>query len=155
MDTAIPHRATADSDALARALALIDREVRPPVFVPTVADIARESGVTPRALQLAFRKYFHVTPSEYLRGLRLDRARQELWAGDRDDGTTVTEVAMRWGFFHQGRFAAAYRLRFGEAPHETLETVAPARRSSDTASCASTRGARSLTTEPDRGRAGT
>jgi transcriptional regulator GlxA family with amidase domain len=32
----------------------------------------------------------------------------------------VTAVAWRWGFTHMGRFAIAYRRRFGESPSATL-----------------------------------
>ncbi|MFC6258767.1 hypothetical protein ACFP5Z_17115 [Kocuria oceani] len=32
----------------------------------------------------------------------------------------MAEVAGRWGFTHRGRFAAAYRERFGENPAATL-----------------------------------
>jgi AraC-like DNA-binding protein len=32
----------------------------------------------------------------------------------------VSEVAYRWGFTHLGRFAGAYRARFGESPSQTL-----------------------------------
>jgi AraC-like DNA-binding protein len=39
---------------------------------------------------------------------------------DPGDGTTVTEVALRFGFAHTGRFAAAYRRRYGQAPSATL-----------------------------------
>ena len=31
----------------------------------------------------------------------------------------VTEVAMRWGFFRQSRFAQPYRDHFGELPSAT------------------------------------
>ena len=52
----------------------------------------------------------------YLRNLRLDRARQMLMDAP-DMG--VTRVALDCGFGHLGKFAAAYRARFGEAPSET------------------------------------
>ena len=107
----------AASGALSRALDLIEARADEPLTLP---DLASAAGVTPRALQQAFRRYLETTPSEYVRRVRLDRAHDELAAGERDDGTTVTDVAMHWGFYHQGRFAAAYRRRFGEAPHETL-----------------------------------
>ena len=34
--------------------------------------------------------------------------------------TTVTEVAMHFGFFHLGQFARDYRQAFQELPSETL-----------------------------------
>ncbi|WP_076258652.1 helix-turn-helix transcriptional regulator [Intrasporangium flavum] len=108
----------ASSTALSRALDHIEAHAADPL---TLAELADAAGVTPRALQQAFRRHLETTPSEYLRRVRLDRARRDLSLGQRDDGTTVTDVAMRWGFYHQGRFAAAYRRRFGEAPHETLQ----------------------------------
>ena len=35
---------------------------------------------------------------------------------------SVTQTAMRWGFFHLGRFAQYYRELFGETPGETLRS---------------------------------
>ncbi len=105
------------SVALSRALDLVEARVDEPLTLP---ELAAAAGVTPRALQQAFRRHLETTPSEYVRQVRLDRAHDDLAAGERDDGTTVTDVALRWGFYHQGRFAAAYRRRFGEAPHVTL-----------------------------------
>jgi AraC-like DNA-binding protein len=35
-------------------------------------------------------------------------------------GVRFADVAMRWGLVHTGRFAAAYRRKFGESPSETL-----------------------------------
>jgi AraC-like DNA-binding protein len=34
--------------------------------------------------------------------------------------TTVTEVALDWGFIHLGEFAARYRARFGVKPSDVL-----------------------------------
>jgi AraC-like DNA-binding protein len=33
---------------------------------------------------------------------------------------SVSEVAFRWGFTHLGRFAGAYKERFGVPPSQTL-----------------------------------
>jgi AraC-like DNA-binding protein len=45
--------------------------------------------------------------------------REELKASG-PDSVTVTQVAGRWGFVHLGRFASAYRRKFGESPSATL-----------------------------------
>ncbi|MGR7000479.1 helix-turn-helix domain-containing protein [Yinghuangia aomiensis] len=49
----------------------------------------------------------------------LARAHDDLRGAD-PAATTVTEVSLRWGFAHQGRFAAAYRRRYGVPPSTTL-----------------------------------
>jgi AraC-like DNA-binding protein len=84
----------------------------------TVEDIAAAAGIGIRALQAAFRAHRGTTPLGYWRDLRLDAARADLAAGR--PGESVTDIALRWGFDHLGRFAAAYRARFGESPRDTL-----------------------------------
>jgi transcriptional regulator GlxA family with amidase domain len=55
---------------------------------------------------------------QYLRHLRLDRARADLL--HLADVPSVASVALRWGFGHLGRFSADYKERFGESPGESL-----------------------------------
>jgi AraC-like DNA-binding protein len=57
-------------------------------------------------------------PVAYLRVTRLNQARLDLTRPP--PGTTVTDVAMRWGFLHLGHFSKAYRDLFDETPRETL-----------------------------------
>ncbi len=87
----------------------------------TVEDLAEAVGVGVRALQGGFRRHLDTTPMAYLREVRLARVHDELRAADPSAVTTVTEVASRWGFWHPGRFAAAYRQRYGETPSATLQ----------------------------------
>lgn len=84
----------------------------------TVEEIASAAGIGIRALQTAFRVHRGTTPLGFWRDLRLDAARRDLASGG--PGASVTDVALRWGFDHLGRFAAAYRARFGETPRDTL-----------------------------------
>lgn len=86
----------------------------------TVADLAVHAGVSERALHAAFRKQLGTSPMSYLRHRRLDDAHAELLHLDPTTGARVTDVALRHGFTHTGRFAAAYRQRFGESPSTTL-----------------------------------
>ncbi|MDT7746170.1 MAG: hypothetical protein QOE59_5248, partial [Actinomycetota bacterium] len=86
-------------------------------FTPT--GLARLAGGSTRTLHDGFRRHLDTTPMAYLRLVRLERAHAELRAAD-PRGTTVAEVAHRWGFSHVSRFAQAYRRVYGRAPGETL-----------------------------------
>jgi AraC family ethanolamine operon transcriptional activator len=87
--------------------------------VPTIVDICSTVGVSERTLQYAFRAYVHMSPLAYLRMCRLNRVRKALLASD-PQTTTVTAVAMRYGFLHLGRFSVDYKRAFDEAPSATL-----------------------------------
>ncbi|UWZ34808.1 AraC family transcriptional regulator [Dactylosporangium roseum] len=86
----------------------------------TVDMLARQAGISVRALQKGFRREFAVSPLEYLRAVRLKRAREELLRAGPSEGVTVTDVATRWGFGHLGWFGQRYRERYGESPSKTL-----------------------------------
>jgi AraC-like DNA-binding protein len=81
-----------------------------------IADIARQAGVSVRALQAAFQQFKHATPLEYLRRMRLDAVRQDLLDVT---GESISDIARRRGFVHMGRFSSIYRQAFGELPTET------------------------------------
>lgn len=83
----------------------------------TLSDIARSAGVPARTLQDNFRRFHSMAPVRYLRGIRLDAARDALRRGD---VATATEAAMNVGLFHLGRFSRDYSDRFGEQPSETI-----------------------------------
>jgi hypothetical protein len=55
-----------------RAVSFIDEHAHEDI---TIADIAAAAFVTIRAVQLAFRRHLDITPMEYLRRVRLDRAK--------------------------------------------------------------------------------
>lgn len=86
----------------------------------TTRSLAREVGVSPRALQDGFRQHIGSTPMQFLRDARLRRVRLDLLSAGGEPGTSVSEVALRWGFTHLGRFARYYRARYGELPSQTL-----------------------------------
>jgi len=58
-------------------------------------------------------------PVAYLTRLRLHRVRQALLAATHGS-TTVSAVALDWGFWHFGEFSRAYKGCFGELPSDTL-----------------------------------
>ena len=82
----------------------------------STADLAARAGIGVRALQAGFHEVVGMSPTAYVRGVRLDRVHLELSTGG---ARSVTDVAARWGFFHPGRFAKHYRERFGQLPSQT------------------------------------
>lgn len=67
----------------------------------------------------AFQAVHGMTPLQWLRERRLELARQELLSAD-FPRSAVKRAALSFRHWHFGRFAAAYRARFGELPSETL-----------------------------------
>jgi AraC-like DNA-binding protein len=82
-------------------------------------DLAAEAGISIRSLSRAFEKKYGLGPMAFVRQRRLDACFARL-RGSLRDATTVTEVAMSYGFWHIGKFAIAYREAFGESPSATL-----------------------------------
>jgi AraC family ethanolamine operon transcriptional activator len=85
----------------------------------SLLDLCRELGVSERTLHYAFQEVRGLSPMAYFNACRLNAVRQELKAATANTAT-VREVAQRWGFWHAGEFAAAYRRLFGELPSRTL-----------------------------------
>ena len=85
----------------------------------TVANLSKMAGVSERTLRAAFHDVMGVSPKRYAITQRLEAAHQALQNAD-PRTTTVTDVAMTFGFFELGRFAGRYRHTFGEVPSETL-----------------------------------
>jgi AraC family transcriptional regulator, ethanolamine operon transcriptional activator len=84
-----------------------------------IPDICKLFNVSIRTLEYAFKETYGVTPLKYLNLQRLNAARQTLLESKK--GTvTVTEIAMKAGFWHLSQFAGDYRSLFGETPSQTL-----------------------------------
>jgi AraC-like DNA-binding protein/DNA-binding CsgD family transcriptional regulator len=125
--TATVHRQSAASPAAKpfamRLPAALNRAVEAIEANPehrfTTRDIAEIAHVSPRTLQQAFRQHMGISPMGYLRKVRLARVHDDLRRA-RPDETTVARIAHKWGFTSHGRFAAAYRAKFGIHPAGTL-----------------------------------
>ncbi|WP_137128626.1 helix-turn-helix domain-containing protein [Rhizobium sp. FY34] len=81
-----------------------------------ISRLAREVGVSRRALEYAFHEEVGFGPAHYIQRLRLNAVRQAL---ARREGL-IGDVTARFGIWHLSRFAAQYRDLFGELPSETL-----------------------------------
>ena len=83
-----------------------------------LTDIVEQSRVPGRTLFKHFRDFTGVSPMRYVSKARLDRVRDALRKAQ--PGETVSQIALRCGFTHMGRFSAVYRQRFAETPSSTL-----------------------------------
>ncbi len=107
--------ARADPPAIRRAKRFIEENLDKSI---SAQDIATAARVSLRGLQSAFRRHAGESPTSYLRRARLDAAHADLLAAQ--PGTSVEQIARRWGFAHLGRFAHDYRVAFGRLPSATL-----------------------------------
>jgi AraC-like DNA-binding protein len=101
-----------------RALEFMQANISQPITVPMVAEAA---GVSVRSLVTGFRTFRDTSPAAYLHTLRLRAVRQDLL--DAENSQTMKEICLKWGFFHFGRFASAYRATYGENPSDTRKRV--------------------------------
>jgi transcriptional regulator GlxA family with amidase domain len=100
-----------------RAMDYIEQNAGRPL---RVTEIAQAAGISPRALQQAFRRHNGTTPTAYARRVRLERVPHDLKAADPHTGDTVAAIATRWGFVNTSRFSTDYHARYGRPPSQTL-----------------------------------
>ena len=81
--------------------------------------LAETAGVSIRTLSRAFLKHHGIGPMAFLKQRRLEAAYREL-LGTNQDESSVTDIAMRFGFAQLGKFSIEYRRTFGESPSTTL-----------------------------------
>lgn len=108
-----------DGAVIRRAIAEMRAHLTEPVTVP---EIAAAAGVSIRGLQMAFLRQLDVAPLMHLRLLRLEAARSAL-IEEATVGTTIADIARRFGYANSGRFSTHYRNEYGEAPSATLQRI--------------------------------
>jgi len=93
-----------------------------PLHIPEVCNAVE---VSERTLRACCQEHLGMSPRRYLLLRRMALARRSLreHAGN---GTSVTEIAMRYGFWDLGRFATRYKTLFSESPSATLRRPASA-----------------------------
>ncbi len=76
-------------------------------------------GCSVRSLHLGFKERYGITPMQYARTMALNGVSREL--RKLPPASTISDVAMAWGFCHLGRFSQQYRQLFDELPSVTVE----------------------------------
>lgn len=107
------------SRGIRAAVDIIEAEPHLPL---TVTELAARIHVSVRSLQEGFQRHLGMSPTAYLRKVRLRHAHQMLQMSD-PSTASVGAIAHQWGFTNLGRFAAAYTARYGEKPAVTLRRI--------------------------------
>jgi len=116
---------------LARVNAIAER--RPPAWLgralqalhaasgpgPSLLELGAEAGVHPAHVARTFRRFIGCTPGEYLRRVRLGRARYDLAVGRKP----LSIVALEAGFYDQAHFTRVFRRRMGVTPGAYREVM--------------------------------
>lgn len=94
---------------LAAALEYFENNLAEPV---TPALLARRAGLTPAKLARLLRRFFDLTPSQFITQTRLAVAARLL----RETNRRVSDIAYACGFYDQSAFSRAFRLAMGVTP---------------------------------------
>jgi AraC-like DNA-binding protein len=95
---------------------VVEENPAEPLYIP---EICKEVGVSERTLRMCCQEHLGMGPKRYLLMRRMHLARRALRQAALD-ATSVTAIAMRYGFWQLGRFAIEYQSLFGESPSATL-----------------------------------
>lgn len=83
---------------------------------PTIEELCDHMHISRRTLQYSFTSQTGVTPTRYLRAIRLNAARRTIAARPQ---ASVLDLAADHGFLHASHFGRVYRDLFGEKPSDT------------------------------------
>jgi len=83
----------------------------------TVKELSIIVNVSERTLLYAFKEKYNVSPSEYIKSLRLNRVKNELFRL-KDKPVSISAIAGKYQFWHMGQFAKDFRNHFGILPSE-------------------------------------
>jgi|GEM_PF-2281725 len=84
---------------------------------PSLMDLCRLLRISRRTLQYSFEKEAGVSPSHYIRALRLSSVRRRLLA---QPNLSIGKAASLYGFYNQSYFTRSYRQLFLESASDTL-----------------------------------
>jgi AraC-like DNA-binding protein len=85
----------------------------------SIKSISDQFNVSDRTLSNSFKSLFGITPKHFIKLLKLNHAHEDLQFAD-PKTTSVSDIALKWGFLHFSRFAKEYKSLFGVSPSETL-----------------------------------
>lgn len=104
------------SQRVARLVRYLEAHLDEPVLVES---LAREAHMSTRALHRAFKRVTSMTPMQYLKKLRLHRARTLMLR----DGLQAAEAGFRVGYQSPSQFSREFKRQFGASPRREIERL--------------------------------
>jgi AraC-like DNA-binding protein len=115
-----------DRDTLVKARRWIeDRFHADPTDLVRLGPIAEDLGLSYYSLLHGFSKMYSVAPYELVSQLRAQRVLSELRRGPRDECSTLTEVAHKWGYNDSAHLSRAFRRHWGGSPSSVASQINP------------------------------
>ena len=90
----------------------------------SLLEVCQQLNVGQASLYRTCQDYFGMGIIEMMTQVRLEEARRSMIyhsSTSNFDNNTIREIAIRFGFKHQGRFSRRYFTNFGELPSQTLK----------------------------------
>jgi transcriptional regulator GlxA family with amidase domain len=84
-----------------------------------VAQVADQTGVTPRQIERAFKKATGQSPSHFYRGIRMQAARQMVMYSK----ARIADIAASVGYASVMPLVTHYRAEFGLSPREDRDRI--------------------------------
>ncbi len=103
-------------DLVARCVRIFTANLEVPV---SVAEVADQTGVTPRQIERAFKKATGQSPSHYYRGIRMQAARQMVMYSK----ARIADIAASVGYGSVVPLVTHYRAEFGLSPREDRDRI--------------------------------
>jgi len=97
-----------------RLLQSLDTDVRSSSIRPSVADLARDAGMSLTTFREVFVRTVGRTPRDFLEGRRIERAARALWETERK----IQEVARAEGYDDPYHFSRVFRRVMGTSPRQ-------------------------------------
>ena len=91
------------------AVRLMEENIDTPILT---SNIAKRLQISPKTLEVIFKKHLGQTPAKYYLGLRLSIARKLLL----DSSLDILEISIQCGFDSQSSFSRSFSKRYGASP---------------------------------------
>jgi len=86
----------------------------------SIHSIAKKFKLSEKTIENSFRSLFGIKPKRFIRFLKLNHAHHDLKLANVQTAQ-VSDIAIKWGFTHFGRFSSDYKSLFGVVPSITLK----------------------------------